>query len=163
MPRFKKGSAAAKRYMAKLRRMQGRTKKRKTNKRAAPKKRRRSNPVARRKKNNKKRSVTIPLAPTLGLVAGISPALFGMPGAQGRIQGAVWHFQHGGPAAGLKEFVRVGSMTFTGYDPEGFEPFGKHLGRGLGPVIAGFLVHFVASKLGINRMLGAAKVPFIRI
>jgi len=164
MPRFKKGSKAAKAYMAKLRRMVGKKGKRKANKGPKRSKKRRSNPVARRKKkNSRKRSLTVPLAPTLGLAAGISPTLFGFQGSQGRIQGAVYHFQHGGPAAGLKEFVRCGSMTFTGYDPEGFEPFGKHLGKGLLPLLAGFLVHWVAGKMGVNRMLGRAGVPILRI
>jgi len=168
MPRFKKGSREAKAYMAKLRAMVGKGKKRKSYKRPARSTKARKNPVARRRRvwrriKKRAKTLTIPIAPTLGLAAGISPTLFGFQGSQGPIRGAIWHFQNTGPAAGLKEFVRIGSMTFTGYDPEGFEPFGKYLGKGLAPILIGFAVHWLASKLGVNRMLGAAKVPILRI
>ena len=32
-----------------------------------------------------------------------------------------------------------------------------------GPIALGFAVHWMASKFGVNRMLGRAKVPIIRI
>lgn len=139
----------------------GKTKKRRrsTTKRT----KRRSNPVAKRKKKNRTRNMTIPLAPTLGLAAGLSPSLFGFQGSQGPIRGAIWHFQNRGPAEGLKEFVRCGSMTMLGYDPAGFEPFGKYLGLGILPIVMGIVVHALASKLGVNRYLGRAGVPLIRI
>lgn len=35
--------------------------------------------------------------------------------------------------------------------------------RGLGPILAGFLVHKVANRLGVNRALASARVPLIRI
>jgi hypothetical protein len=33
----------------------------------------------------------------------------------------------------------------------------------LGPIAVGFGVHWLAGKIGVNRMLGRAKVPLIRI
>ena len=143
--------------------MKGKGKAKKRRRSSTGRRKRRSNPVARRKKNKKNRNFTIPLAPTIGLAAGLSPTLFGFQGSQGKIDGAIWHFQNRGPAAGVKEFIRCGSMTFLGYDPEGFEPFGKYLGLGIMPVVLGMLVHVLASKLGVNRMLGQYKVPVIRI
>jgi hypothetical protein len=39
----------------------------------------------------------------------------------------------------------------------------SNLRMGLLPVAAGFAVHTIASKLGVNRAIGAARIPFIRV
>ena len=39
----------------------------------------------------------------------------------------------------------------------------SQLGNGLYPILAGLFIHKVASMVGINRALSAAKIPFIRI
>ena len=50
----------------------------------------------------------------------------------------------------------------TGYRPG--HPFNSHAFMGTwGPIGAGFLIHWVASKLGVNKVLGRAKVPILRI
>jgi hypothetical protein len=33
----------------------------------------------------------------------------------------------------------------------------------MSPIVAGMLVHKLASKIGINKTLAAAKVPFLRV
>jgi len=42
------------------------------------------------------------------------------------------------------------------FDPSGFS-------TGLGPILLGLLVHKLAGKVGINRALSSAGVPFVRI
>lgn len=67
---------------------------------------------------------------------------------------------------------RVGGITHvgkgltvrtTGYmvDTGKFEL--KYLTQGLLPILAGLVAHKVAGRLGVNRALGRARVPFLRI
>lgn len=51
----------------------------------------------------------------------------------------------------------------TGYNWQAGRMEWPALVRGLGPIVAGFMVHKLASKLGVNRALGKAGIPFIRI
>jgi hypothetical protein len=56
------------------------------------------------------------------------------------------------------------SMMTTGYDPtDGKIKFGYAIQKLYGPLAIGFAAHTIASKLGVNRMLARAGVPFIRI
>lgn len=166
MARLKKGSPEAKRHMAKLRAMVGKKRgrrKRKTKKRGNPK-RRRSNPVPRRRnRKNRKRSnsFTLPLAPTLGVVGSLWHPLFGWE--KWGWDGAMGYIEREDYAGAVKDFTRISLMQLTGVDPEGIYPFGMFLGEGWIPLIMGGLVHKVASLLGLNRMLGRAGVPVIRI
>lgn len=74
-------------------------------------------------------------------------------------------------AAGVKDFKDGGlelvgtglCWRLTGYnrlsgkfDPSGFV-------TGLGPILVGLVAHKVSSKLGVNRALAQAGVPFVRI
>jgi len=89
--------------------------------------------------------MTIPLAPVLGLTAGlIGPA-------KDMIDGNV-------------EFaVNKLKYSYLGIRPDGtLDPMG--LVNGMLPIVAGALVHkYVGGKLGVNRMLGNAGVPVIRL
>lgn len=39
----------------------------------------------------------------------------------------------------------------------------KYLGEGLFPILGGIAFHMIANKIGINRLLSRAGIPFIRI
>lgn len=61
--------------------------------------------------------------------------------------------------ANLGKYV-LGSLT--GYVPgAGFNT--QYMTEGALPILAGFTAHWLAGRLGINRMLGRARVPLIRI
>ena len=51
----------------------------------------------------------------------------------------------------------------TGYSTFDHKWHADLLVQNVGPIIAGVLVHKLASRLGINRALGRARVPFLRI
>jgi len=103
--------------------------------------------VASKKKRRSSRrgNFTIPLA----VVGGFAP-LAGL---------VINGFRTGGIEYGLKEL----STYSTGYIPQENRWSWPHLARGMGPVVAGMLVHKVAGKLGVNRALGAAGVPWLRV
>ena|SRR2546425_7805283 len=98
------------------------------------------------KKGHSTRSMTLPLAVVAGVAGGLSPTIsIAMRGQ--------------GPYAAFNELSR----DFTGFDPASGTWDWRDLQKGLVPVFAGFFVHALASKFGVNRSLGRAKVPFIRI
>ena len=100
-----------------------------------------------KKKRRRSRSMTIPIAPLVGLGAGLSVAV---PAA---IRGD-WELA-------INEVTR----NYTGYNPLTRKFETDKLWRGLAPLIGGLLVHkFVGgSPLNLNRTLARAKIPFIRI
>lgn len=52
--------------------------------------------------------------------------------------------------------------SLTGYVPGvGFNT--QYMADGAMPIMAGFLAHYLAGRLGVNRALGRAGVPLIRI
>lgn len=50
---------------------------------------------------------------------------------------------------------------WTGNPARSWEP--AYLKYGLAPLAAGFVLHKVAGRVGVNRMLASAGVPFVRI
>ena len=99
------------------------------------------------KKKRRSRSMTIPLAPIVGLVSGLAKPIDSA--LKGDYQGAlIWATRY-----------------YTGFDPEGRGFNFEWLKQGLLPLIGGLLVHkFVGGKpLNLNRMLARAGVPLIRI
>jgi hypothetical protein len=60
---------------------------------------------------------------------------------------------------GHSEYVTTG---LTGYGPDGKFHVESLMGT-YGPIAAGAVVHYAASRFGVNRALGRAKVPLIRI
>jgi len=99
-----------------------------------------------KKKRRRSRSMTIPLAPIIGLASGL--ALPAQEIIAGRIESG----------------MDIALANFTGFSKDGSFNM-ERLKRGLLPVIAGLLVHkFVGgAPLNLNRVLAASKVPFIRI
>jgi hypothetical protein len=95
---------------------------------------------------------TLPLAVVAGFI----------PGARN----VYHHWQWGGFARAGAEASRIflGYSTTNEYgynDTIGFHPY--LLKYGALPVLYGFLAHWVANKVGVNRMLTRMKIPIIRI
>jgi hypothetical protein len=86
--------------------------------------------------------MTIPVA----IVAGIVPTVVG-----------VWNRRSSGEQ--VAQYLQAG---FTGIGADGKFNI-SNLRAGLMPIVAGFGVHMIASKLGINKAIARARVPFIRI
>jgi hypothetical protein len=97
--------------------------------------------MAKRKMHHKKK-MTIPLA----VVGGFLPTAVG-----------VWNRRSSGSQ--VASYLQAG---FTGIGADGKFAIGN-LATGLGPVMAGFAVHKVASMLGVNRAMARANIPLIRI
>lgn len=99
-----------------------------------------------KKKKRGPRKFTLPLAPIIGLLAGIGPAIG--PAMAGDIDGTV-------------NILKFNYLGLT-YDNK-FEVGG--LMKGLFPLIMGGAIHkFVGgAPLNVNRMLAAANVPILRI
>ncbi len=110
------------------------------------KKRARRRNYFRRGKSYRKR-FTLPLAVVGGFIPILSTSYVG--------------FKQGGLGMAGRQFV----TTLTGFDPEnsaaGWQP--KEMRRGALPILVGYVAHMIASKLGINRALGRAGIPFVRI
>ena len=106
--------------------------------------------MARRKRRNRRKSFSIPLAPTLGLVAGLAKPI------ERAIQGRF---------VGNDSFVDIASHHYLGYIPSRNQLDWGGLKNGLLPLILGAVIHkFVGGHpLNVNRMLAAAGVPLIRI
>lgn len=121
----------------------------KVRRKANPKSKRKTvRKMARRRRSRRRKSMTIPIAPILGLAAG-----------------ALNEFVLGRALAG--DFVGAGKAAvhrYIGIDGDGnFDA--AMLAQGLGPLVLGLLIHkFVGgAPLHANRMLGQAGVPLIRI
>jgi len=99
-----------------------------------------------RKVSRHRKSFTLPVA----VVAGFMPAING-----------VWNRR-----SSLNDISNYLFQSFTGITPgaTGTSAFQfSNLMGGLIPVIAGFVAHGVASKLGVNRAIARTGIPFIRI
>jgi glycerol uptake facilitator-like aquaporin len=53
--------------------------------------------------------------------------------------------------------------SYTGYDANSGKFNFAYLWNGVAPLAAGFIVHWIAGKLGVNKVLARSKVPVIRI
>ncbi|GAH99796.1 unnamed protein product [marine sediment metagenome] len=90
--------------------------------------------------------MTIPL----GIVAGFVPYLVNL--------------KQGYDAGGLGMMSMYGVRSLTGYNYETHSFSVGDMRYGLMPILLGMGVHkFIGGKLGVNRALGRAKVPFIRL
>lgn len=98
------------------------------------------------KRRHGKRKMTIPLA----IVGGFIPLAVDV-GTQ--IQGGSWK-----QAFWVVEHNLTGINQWNGskFDTQGFS-------HGLYPIAAGFGIHWLAQKLGINRMIAGSGIPLIRI
>lgn len=101
--------------------------------------------MAKAKRRRSKGGFTVPVA----VLAGFGPM------ATDVIHG----FQTGGITSAANDLL----ANVTGYDARSKTWSFALLAKGMGPVLAGVMVHKLAGKLGINRALGRAGVPFLRI
>lgn len=101
--------------------------------------------MAKPKKKRKARSFTIPVA----AVAGIAGSLY-QP---------VEAVMAGQPLIAFERFIR----GFTGFSPKNKDFVPARLLLGWGPLLLGVGGSVAASKLGLNKKLGSARVPFFRI
>lgn len=92
---------------------------------------------------HRKAKMTIPVA----VVSGFIPTAVG-----------IWNRRSSGQA--VADYLQAG---FTGITPSTGQFSLGNLRVGLVPILAGFLVHMVAGKIGINRAIGRAGIPLIRI
>jgi len=99
----------------------------------------------------RRRSKTIPIAPILGFATG-----FFVP-SEGRSNSPFDNARQGNWNAAVAGLMQ----NFTGYDP-----LQRSWGvpRGLIALVVGMLIHkFVGGFLGVNRVLGRARIPLIRL
>jgi hypothetical protein len=101
--------------------------------------------MAKKKGHRRSSGFTLPIA----VVAGFFPAVSSTVTFAGQV--------------GWKGVMPHLSRIMTGYNPDNNTFNAAHLMRGMGPILLGLGVHKIASKLGINRALGAARIPFVRI
>jgi len=101
-------------------------------------------------RRRRRSSLTIPIAPTLGLVKGLMFP-FGKSNIE-RAQSGDWN--------GIMDATLA---AYTGFNLKG-QFNANYLLEGTVPLIVGLLVHkVVGGTLGVNRALGRAKVPILRI
>jgi len=101
--------------------------------------------MAKKKRGRSKPGMTVSLAVIAGLLPLANQAIIG--------------FREGG-------IKRVGDRvcsSLTGYDPSVQRWEAAYLKNGTLPIVLGVLVHKLAGKLGVNRAMGNAGIPFIRI
>ncbi|GAH92552.1 unnamed protein product [marine sediment metagenome] len=106
---------------------------------------RRRNPPAKRRRYRSS-GIKIPL----GIVAGFAPYVIDL--------------KKGYDADGFQGMGMYGIRSLTGYDYIGHEWHFADMSFGLFPILMGMGIHkFIGGTLGINRALGRAKIPLIRI
>jgi hypothetical protein len=64
---------------------------------------------------------------------------------------------------GVTGLAKRVTMGMTGYNIEDKRFYPQEMARVAGPIVLGVLVHKLAGKLGINRALAGAGVPFLRV
>lgn len=89
--------------------------------------------------------MTIPIAPVIGVVA--------MPNLYNAVTNAI---------AGNWDEARVQAQAVLGIARDGKFNSGLLI-LNMTPLFLGFVIHWLASKIGINRLLGRAKIPLVRI
>jgi len=109
-----------------------------------------------KKKHRSSGGFKIPVAPVVGLAAGIVTSQNGEP--------SPWENILKGDEGSLRWAFNQLCERYTGYyPPEGnWKPW--RMNAGITPLVVGMLVHkFIGGTLGVNRMLGRAKVPVFRL
>jgi hypothetical protein len=107
--------------------------------------------MTRKTKNHRSKSFTLPLA----VVAGFGPLIYTT------YKHAQWNGM-GGEEGAIDVFVR----SLTGFSPS--TAYGrvwefKRLMWGLMPILGGLVAHKIAGRLGVNKAISSAGIPFIRV
>ena len=105
-----------------------------------------------KKKKRSYRSMTIPLAPIIGLAGGFAGPMGDSP---------IEYAMKGDWRSCIVRLMK----SYTGYDPNVGGWNWEDLKHGLMPLVGGLLIHkFVGgSPLNLNRVLARNKIPLIRI
>lgn len=105
-----------------------------------------------RKKKKHSRKFSLPLGVVIPLVASV------VTGAKSGWDSPLNHGSRGDWAGALRN-LSVGWFFWDTYE----QRFDSGGGNYLKSMVVGGLVHWIAGKIGINRWLGRARVPLIRI
>ncbi len=70
---------------------------------------------------------------------------------------------HGYQTGGISSAANDLLANVSGYDARSKSWSFSLLAKGLGPVVLGVLVHKLAGRLGVNRAMSRAGIPWIRI
>lgn len=107
-----------------------------------------------KKRGRRRGSFTLPMAIIIPAAAGP----FMVAGPPGWGASPVQQIQ----AGNFQDAARIAMVSYTFFDPqEGKIKWDG--GNAIKSLILGFAVHWVASRLGVNRALGRARVPIFRI
>lgn len=102
----------------------------------------------RAKRSRGRAKMTLPLA----VIAGFAPlAMWEMRGLK--------RLMAGDQAGGTQEMV----IRATGYNTDTRAFHWDVFMESYGPILVGFVVHKLASRLGVNRAMAKAGIPFVRI
>lgn len=102
-----------------------------------------------KKKIHKRAKPTVSLA----VLAGLAPtAAYAYEG-----------FKLGGDQGGIVEAAHRVTMRLTGYEWKGKVWSASELAAGWVPLLAGAFIHKGANRLGINRMIARAGIPYLRV
>lgn len=99
--------------------------------------------MAKKQKSRKSPGMTIPMAVVFGTAPGV-----------------VAIAQNSGP---ITEKAKTAVQVYGGYDLWANKWTWDGFKRGGLPFLGGLMVHGLASKAGINRFLGRARIPFVRV
>lgn len=101
------------------------------------------------KRHHSKRKLTIPMA----VVAGFLPTAWQVKQEMNR------------PGSSLFLAVKTVGSGLIGYDNinQTWKGWNQAQAYGASSILAGFAIHWVANKVGINRVISQAGIPFIRI
>lgn len=102
-----------------------------------------------RRVSRRAKKTTVSLAVLAGFAPTAAFAYEGFKGADGLsgIEGAAYHL----------------TGRLTGYNWIQEKWYAKEMAKGWGPIILGALTHKMANRLGLNRMIASAGIPFFRI
>lgn len=64
---------------------------------------------------------------------------------------------------GIGRMLWMATQAMTGYDTDTKKWWAPNLMKGLVPILMGITVHKIAGRLGINRALGQAGIPMLRV
>lgn len=96
-------------------------------------------------RTRRKRNFTIPIAPVVGFIPYVQEIR------------RVWKY------GGMRDVAKIAPKVL-GWDGFTNQWHIKYIGHvGGWSIVAGFLVHTIANRLGINRMIARAGIPIIRI
>lgn len=125
---------------------------------AKPKTKKRSGKKTGKKKNRKKPGFTVPLTIVAPIIAiPLVPSRDGWASPMEDAKNGDWKAVGAHLVNGFQPFISIINPRY------GYTKFELHVPRYLAMILGGVIAHKIASKLGVNRALGRARIPFIRV